>query len=170
MQALNFKDQDSLTISIFNRNENHEENISKYALVEIPKLPIASHDYTKTKSEQQLEMWISNLLKYGVFVACSTVLVGGILYLAQCGLEPVDYRFFEGQPSVLHAPMLMVNGVLSGCHYSIIIFGLLLLIAIPVIRVIISLLTFLRQGDFTYTLMTSIALSGLIYSFITAYS
>lgn len=169
MQLFNFKDQDSLTISSFNCDENHEGNISKSALVEIPKLPAASYDYTKTKSEQQLEILIGNLLKYGVFTACSTVLVGGILYLAESGLEPVDYRFFEGQPSVLHAPMLLVDGVLSGSYYSIIVFGLLLLIAIPIIRVIISLLTFLKQGDFTYTLMTSIALSGLIYSFITVY-
>lgn len=168
MQVLNFEYQDSFAISSVNGDETQEQSISKSALPEIT-LHINSHEYTKNKSEQQLEFLISNLLKYGVFTACFIVFVGGVLYLAECGLEPVDYHFFEGQPSVFHAPMLVVSGVLSGSHYSIILFGLLLLITIPIIRVVISLLTFLRQGDFTYTLMTSIALSGLIYSFITAY-
>jgi uncharacterized membrane protein len=169
MQVLNLEYQDSFAISSVNRDENHEQSISKSALPEILEFHNNSHEYTKNKSEQQLEFLISNLLKYGVFTACFTVFVGGVLYLAECGLEPVDYHFFEGQPSVFHAPMLVVNGVLSGSHYSIILFGLLLLIAIPIIRVVISLVTFFRQGDFTYTLMTSIALSGLIYSFIAAY-
>jgi|GEM_PF-2618060 uncharacterized membrane protein len=169
MQVLNFKYQDSFTISSVNCGENHQESISKSTLLEIPNLHINTHEYTKNKSEKQLELLISNFLKYGVFTACFIVFVGGVLYLAECGLEPVNYHFFEGQPSVFHAPMLLVSGILSGNHYSIIIFGLLLLIAIPIIRVVISLLTFFRQGDFTYTLMTSVALLGLIYSFITAY-
>jgi uncharacterized membrane protein len=118
--------------------------------------------------EQQLENLISNLLRFGVIAACSTVLIGGVLYLAQSGMQPVDYRFFEGQPSVLDAPKLMISGVLAGSYNSIIILGLLLLIAIPIVRVILSLLTFVRQRDLTYITMTSLALSGLIYSFVTA--
>lgn len=125
------------------------------------------HTYSN-HNEQQLENLISNLLKYGVIVACSTVLIGGILYLAQYGMEPVDYRFFEGQPSVLDAPNLMISGVLAGSHNSIIILGLLLLIAIPVIRVVLSLLTFVKQRDLTYMGVTFLALSGLIYSFVSA--
>ncbi|OKH54209.1 hypothetical protein NIES2101_07495 [Calothrix sp. HK-06] len=126
------------------------------------------HLYSNHDSGQQLENLISNLLKYGVIVACSTVLVGGVIYLAQYGLEPVDYRFFEGQPSVLDAPNLMISGVLAGSYSSIIILGLLLLIAIPVIRVVLSLLTFVKQRDLTYMGMTLLALSGLIYSFVSA--
>lgn len=127
-----------------------------------------NQDLYPNHNEQQLENLISNLLKYGVIVACSTVLIGGVLYLAQYGMEPVDYRFFEGQPSVLDAPNLMISGVLAGSHNSIIILGLLLLIAIPVIRVVLSLLTFVKQKDLTYMGMTFLALSGLIYSFVSA--
>lgn len=126
------------------------------------------HLYSNHDDEQQLENLISNLLRYGVIVACSTVLIGGVIYLAQYGMEPVDYQFFEGQPSVLNAPNLMISGVLAGSHSSIIILGLLLLIAIPVIRVLLSLLTFVKQRDLTYMGMTFLALSGLIYSFVSA--
>ncbi|MBW4596784.1 MAG: DUF1634 domain-containing protein [Brasilonema angustatum HA4187-MV1] len=139
---------------------NNEQNISK---------SVCQNDCTKTSSEQRFEELISNLLKYGVLLACSTVLVGGILYLLSYGAEPANYQFFEGQPSVLDSPKLVARGIFSGNHNSIIVFGLLQLIAIPVIRVALSVFAFVQQRDFTYTIMTLLALSGLIYSFIAAY-
>lgn len=130
---------------------------------------ICENDYTKTSSEQQFELLIANLLKYGVLVSCTTVLIGGILYLVCYGAEPANYQFFQGQPSVLNAPHLVLTGILSGSHNSIIIFGLLQLIAIPVIRVALSVFTFVWRRDFTYTVMTLLALFGLAYSFVAAY-
>jgi uncharacterized membrane protein len=100
--------------------------------------------------------------------SCSTVSIGGILYLVQYGAEPANYQFFQGQPSVLDAPNLVFSGILSGSHNSIIIFGLLQLIAIPVIRVILCVFAFVYRRDFTYTVMTLLALIGLVYSFVTA--
>ncbi|MCP6762106.1 MAG: DUF1634 domain-containing protein [Fischerella sp. CENA71] len=120
-------------------------------------------------NEQRFERLIGNLLKYGILIAYSTVLIGGILYLVCYGTEPANYQFFQGQPSVLDAPSLVIRGILSGSHNSIIIFGLLQLIAIPVIRVAVSVFTFVRHRDLTYTVMTLLALSGLIYSFVAAY-
>ncbi|MBP5971855.1 DUF1634 domain-containing protein [Brasilonema sp. CT11] len=140
--------------------KNGEPNISK---------SICENDCRKTSREHQFELLIGNLLKYGILISCSTVLIGGILYLIRYGAEPVNYQFFQGQPSVLDAPKLVVTGILSGSHNSIIIFGLLQLIAIPVIRVALSVFAFVWQRDFTYTVMTLLALSGLVYSFVAAY-
>jgi uncharacterized membrane protein len=97
------------------------------------------------------------------------VLVRGVLYLVRYGVEPANYQFFQGQPSVFDSPKLMIRGILSGSHNSIIVFGLLLLIAIPIIRVTLSVFTFVRQGDFIYTVMTLLGIFGLIYSFMGAY-
>lgn len=151
MHLFNFNHQGTLAIPSFDTGENEQQNIFK-------------------TGDRQLEKLISNLLRYGVLIAFSTVLVGGVLYLFRYGVEPVDYHFFQGQPSVFDSPKLVVRGILSGSHNSIIIFGFLLLIAIPVIRVALSLFTFVRQRDFTYTVMTMLALLGLIYSFIGAYA
>lgn len=153
----------------FDSGENDGQHISKSAFGEVSDFHSGSGDCAKTLGEKQLEQLIGNLLRYGVLIACSTVLVGGILYLVRYGIEPADYHFFLGQPSVLNSPRLVVTGILSGSHNSIIVFGLLLLIAIPVLRVALSLFTFVRQRDFTYTVMTLLALLGLIYSFIGAY-
>ncbi|MFQ4143567.1 DUF1634 domain-containing protein [Chlorogloeopsis sp. ULAP02] len=144
----------------FGSGDNDEQSMSKSA---------CQDNYAKTSNEQQFEQLISSLLKYGVLLACSTVLVGGILYLIRYGTEPANYQFFEGQPSVLDAPKLVFRGILSCSYNSIIIFGLLQLIAIPVIRVALSVFAYMWQKDFTYTMMTLLALSGLIYSFIAAY-
>ncbi|WP_414859199.1 DUF1634 domain-containing protein [Nostoc sp. KVJ3] len=48
--------------------------------------------------------------------------------------------------------------------------GLLLLIATPVMRVVFSLLAFVRLKDYTYVIVTLIVLAGLIYSLIGEYS
>jgi uncharacterized membrane protein len=151
MHILNFRD-----FSHANRSE-----------INIPQ-SVSEGRYIKTSSEQRFELLIANLLKYGILFSCSTVSIGGILYLVQYGAEPANYQFFQGQPSVLDAPNLVFSGILSGSHNSIIIFGLLQLIAIPVIRVILCVFAFVYRRDFTYTVMTLLALIGLVYSFVTA--
>ncbi len=124
---------------------------------------------TKTLNEQQLELLLSNILKYGVAIASTVVLVGGILYLIRHGAEPVDYQFFKGQPSEFCSPTGVAWAVLSGSRRGIIQLGLLLLVATPIARVVISLLTFLWQREFTYVIITLSVLSALIYSLVGAY-
>ncbi len=124
---------------------------------------------TKTLNEQQLELLLSNILKYGVAIASTVVLVGGILYLIRHGAEPVDYQFFQGEPSEFCSPTGIVWAVLSGSRRGIIQLGLLLLVATPIARVVISLLTFLWQREFTYVIITLSVLSALIYSLVGAY-
>ncbi|MFB2876363.1 DUF1634 domain-containing protein [Floridanema aerugineum] len=125
--------------------------------------------YSKTKREQQLELLLSNLLKYGVFLASAVVLVGGILYLIRHGTEPADYRVFHGVPSEFRSPEGVINAVLAGSRRGIIQLGLLILVATPIVRVAISFLAFLRQRDYVYVVVTLLVLSGLIYSMIGAY-
>lgn len=125
--------------------------------------------YSKTKRELQLELLLSNLLKYGVFLASAVVLLGGILYLIRHGSEPADYRVFHGVPSEFRSPDGIINAVLSGSRRGIIQLGLLILVATPIVRVAISFLAFLRQRDYVYIAITSLVLSGLIYSLIGAY-
>jgi uncharacterized membrane protein len=123
----------------------------------------------KKPSDLQFEIFLSNLLKYGVLLTSTVVLIGGILYLIDCGAEPANYHFFQGEPSTLCSPIGILTAVLSGNCRGIIQLGLLLLIATPIIRVIFSLLIFLWRRDFIYVIITSLVLGGLIYSTIGAY-
>lgn len=123
----------------------------------------------KKSSDRQLEKLIGNLLKYGVTIASAIVLLGGVLYLIRHGSEPADYHIFRGEPAEFRSPAGVVTAILSGSRRGIIQFGLLVLIATPIARVAISLLTFLRHRDFTYVIVTLCVLAGLIYSLIGAY-
>ncbi|MTJ32814.1 DUF1634 domain-containing protein [Aphanizomenon sp. UHCC 0183] len=139
------------------RLKNHDdENLSN------PKL-------TKSASEKQLEYLLSNLLMYGVLIASSIVLFGGILYLIHHGSEPAEYQIFIGTPSEFHSPIGVVNAVFAGSRRGIIQLGLLILIAIPILRVIISFCTFLLQRNFIYVVITSLVLASLTYSLVGAY-
>ena len=139
------------------RLKNHDdENLSNQKL-------------TKSANEKQLEYLLSNLLMYGVLIASSIVLFGGILYLIHHGSEPAEYQIFRGTPSEFHSPIGVVNAVFAGSRRGIIQLGLLILIAIPILRVIISLCTFLLQRNFIYVVITSLVLTSLTYSLIGAY-
>ena len=124
---------------------------------------------TQTSSDRKIEQFISSLLKYGVLLASTVVLVGGILYLLRHGAEPADYQFFHGAPAEFCSPFAVVKAVLSGSSRGIIQLGILLLIATPVARVVFSVLVFLWQRDFIYVFITSFVLAGLIYGLIGAY-
>ncbi|MEH2246330.1 DUF1634 domain-containing protein [Nostoc sp.] len=117
-------------------------------------------------SEHQVEQFIGNLLRFGVLVATSVVLVGGVLYLIHYGTSPVNYQFFRGEPADFNSLEGVETAVLSGRRRGIIQFGLLLLIATPIARVIFSLFAFVRQRDLTYIIVTSIVLIELIYSLV----
>jgi uncharacterized membrane protein len=130
---------------------------------------IDSNSITKTSSEQQLENLLSNLLKYGVLIASAVVLLGGILYLIRHGAEPAGYQFFSGTPSQFCSPSAVVKAAFSGSSRGIIQLGLLLLIAIPIVRVIVSLFAFVRRRDLIYIIVNLFVLAALTYSLIGAY-
>jgi uncharacterized membrane protein len=146
---------------------------------------IIDTDTGKSEKEQQLENLISNLLKYGVLFASGVVLFGGIIYLIHHGNELPEYDYFHGEPTQLRSPSGIVKTVVSANNSpfeslrdsldetlrerAIIQFGLLLLIATPILRVIVSLLFFLRMRDLVYVVITSLVLSALIYSLVGAY-
>ncbi len=122
------------------------------------------------RTDQQVQQVIGNLLRYGVLLASAIVLVGGVLYLIRHGAEAPNYQFFRGEPSEFRNPEGVATAITSGRRRGIIQFGLLLLIATPIVRVIFSLFAFVQQRDRVYILVTLIVLTGLTYSLIGGHS
>ena len=120
-------------------------------------------------SEQLLERMFGNLLRVGVLVAAAVVLLGGILYLARFSGRAPAYKIFQGEPADLRSVPGIVRDVLALSRRGMIQFGLLLLIATPVARVMFSVLAFAWQRDFTYVVVTLIVLAVLLYSLTGAY-
>ena len=93
-------------------------------------------------TDEHVERVIGALLRWGVILAAAVVLAGGAVYLVHHGSAISDYRVFRGEPSDLRDMSGIVTGAVSLDGRGLIQFGLLLLIAVPVVRVTFSVVAF----------------------------
>ncbi len=115
-------------------------------------------------TDEQMDRIIGNLLRAGVILAASVVLAGEIWHMVQRGSGLPNYKVFRGEPSELRSVAGVVGGVLQGHSADLIQFGLLLLIATPVVRVAFSVWAFAVQRDRAYVVITLIVLAALVVS------
>ena len=117
-------------------------------------------------TDQKVEGVIGNLLRTGVILSATVVLIGAAIYLVRHGGSPADYGVFQGEPNDLRS----VSGIIErSIHFSgrgIIQLGLLLLIATPVARVAFAIYGFAAEGDRLYVAFTVLVLAVLLYSLI----
>jgi len=125
---------------------------------------MSSHNW----NDQRIESVIGILLRTGVFLAASVVTIGAVVYLARHGHEVINYTAFHGEPRDLEGLGAIVYGALRGSGRSIIQFGLLLLIATPVVRVAFSAVGFAIERDYLYVATTLFVLAILLYSLLYA--
>jgi uncharacterized membrane protein len=116
--------------------------------------------------DAQLDIRISLLLRTGVLTSAFVILAGGILYLLRHAHDATHYKTFHGVPPHLHSLSGIVTAALHGDSLAIIQFGILLLIATPVARVVFSVVAFLLERDFLYVVISTIVLLVLLYSLI----
>lgn len=106
------------------------------------------------------------LLRTGVLISAVVVLLGGVLFLIHSGGRPTDYHVFHGVPANLSSLRLIAVGAFHLEPLAVIQFGLLLLIATPVARVLFSVIAFAMEEDFLYVGISTIVLCVLLYSII----
>ena len=116
--------------------------------------------------EHGLEQAMGRMLQIGVTVAALVVLAGGILYLQQYGGSKPDYQHFQGAPAALETVSGIVTGAMRLDARSVIGFGILLLIATPICRVIFGVVGFALLRDRFYTVVSVVVLVILLYSFV----
>jgi uncharacterized membrane protein len=119
---------------------------------------------------RKVELAISNLLRIGVGTSLLIVLVGTVItfvhhphYLSSrhdlLRLTTPGAEFPHSVPSV-------IRGVEHSQGRALVMAGLLLLIATPVLRVAVSILAFVYQRDRTFVAITSVVLTLLLASFV----
>ncbi len=114
--------------------------------------------------DHQVEIFIGNLLRAGVIIAASLVVLGGIIYLFHRGMVLPNYKIFQGEPEELRHVRGIIKYAFSFHGRGLIQLGLLVLIATPIARVVLSVFVFLRQRDKMYVTVTCIVLAVLCYS------
>ncbi len=120
-------------------------------------------------NDDRVQHLLGRLLRAGVLIAGAVVLVGGIVFLAQYGSTLPDYRVFHGEPRILRRVPAIVRDALTLDGRGIIQFGLLLLVATPIARVVFSVIAFALERDYLYVMLTLFVLGILVYSFLGGY-
>jgi uncharacterized membrane protein len=114
-------------------------------------------------SDEKVETMMGNLLRAGVLLAATVILLGGLIYLVRHGTAQPNYQIFRGEPADLKTLRGIWDDALSFRGRGIIQLGLLLLILTPVARVVFSVYAFARQQDWIYVTFTLIVLALLLY-------
>jgi uncharacterized membrane protein len=107
-------------------------------------------------AEREVEIGIAQILRGGV-VLSTIVLVAGVVLEMAAGHPP-----FATRAGLMLSVTAIWSGVLTGDSMALISAGILLLIATPWVRVILSLGLFLRMRDTTYFFVCLIVLGTMI--------
>ncbi len=117
-------------------------------------------------TDAAMEAAIGRMLRVGVTLSALIVLAGGVLSLRQGSGSVLDSRHFHSVPASLNN----LSGILRGAAHldsaSVVLAGLLLLIATPVARVVLCVAGFARQRDWLYVVISTTVLLILVYSLL----
>jgi uncharacterized membrane protein len=111
---------------------------------------------------QQSELIISNVLRGGVLLSAAVILLGTILFY----IRWVGSSHSTNAASFPHSLVAVGQGLAHGDPLAIIALGLLMLLATPVLRVAVSVITFGLERDWLYTAITLLVLAILVLSFL----
>ncbi|WP_374172564.1 DUF1634 domain-containing protein [Flavobacterium tructae] len=115
--------------------------------------------------EKDFQTIIGNLLRYGVWISLSVAFIGGIVYLLHHHADIEDYSVFrENDRNIFEVISAIYQGVIQGNGESLIFFGIILLFLTPVLRVLLSLFSFLLEKDYLYVGITLIVIVIILIS------
>ncbi len=123
----------------------------------------------------RVELTIAQLLRAGVILSFVILTIGiaGVVVTGQTGYEQVRFEdvnslvgYRAGHPPFPNAASDIITGLAAFKPYAIIALGLVVLIAIPVLRVAVSVIAFAWERDYLYVFITAFVLAMLILSFV----
>jgi uncharacterized membrane protein len=119
---------------------------------------------SKVDSAQQDTQYIlGTLLRVGVILSMSVVLIGGLIYLI--GYQDIKVDYSEFVPDAHYATLeAIVAGLKVMDGKAIIQFGTILLIFTPITRVVFSVFSFLIERDYLYVLIGLFVLGVILFS------
>jgi uncharacterized membrane protein len=129
----------------------------------VPHLISGVQDSKQETLIRQAELIISYVLRGGVLLSAAVVLTGVVTFY---------WKYFSGgspafnTASFPHTLASVWQGIVRGDSLAIIAFGLLILLATPVVRVAVSIVAFGLERDWRYVAITTIVLLILLISFL----
>ncbi len=117
-----------------------------------------------TLTDSQMDSAIANMLRFGIALAATLMILGGWFYLQHPTMQPADYAHFHGTSMDLHNLGKVLTGKRLADSTSVLELGIVLLIATPVARVALCVVDFARQRDKLYVAVSFTVLLVLLYS------
>jgi uncharacterized membrane protein len=111
---------------------------------------------------RQAELLISHVLRGGVVLGAIVIGVGLVAFYAHYGPNP-SAMIANIYP---HSVDQTLAGLAHGTPQAIMVLGLLILLATPVVRVAVSIVAFALEHDWTYVVITALVLLILLVSFL----
>lgn len=116
-------------------------------------------------ADHDIEQFIGLQLRYGVILSSVIVFIGGLIYLSQSGQLPLPaYHQFIGTKGGYTSIAQIFSGVRGLRAKGIIQFGVVVLIATPILRIAFSLVGFVLEKDKMYILITTVVLTVMMIS------
>lgn len=123
--------------------------------------PSIDHPPEQERLVRQAELVISHVLRGGVLLSAAITLLGVLLFYLRFG--PTGGH--EAGAAFPHTLGGVMSGLAHGDALAIIMLGLLVLLATPVVRVAVSIIAFGLERDWRYVAITSVVLLILLLSF-----
>jgi len=123
------------------------------------------------KDPESMNKLVGALLRYGVVLSATIIVIGTSLLLLESGSQEVSQFVMYNPNQLPHGnfdPTLghMIAGLNVLDPQSIIELGVLVLLATPAARVLLSALLFCAEGDRTYAYITAVVLALLLFSML----
>jgi uncharacterized membrane protein len=115
-------------------------------------------------TDAQMDNAIANMLRFGIALAATLMILGGWFYLKHPTMQPADYAHFHGTATDLHNLGKVLIGARLADSTSVLELGIVLLIATPIARVALCVVDFARQRDRLYVAVSVAVLLVLVYS------
>ena len=131
-------------------------------MADLPAADPRSATPARLRQDQKVERIIGVLLQTGVLLSILVALIGMTLFLGRAGRQVADFQVFRGEPFDLRSAPAIVAAALAGRREAVIQLGVVILIATPIARVLLSLVAFALQRDRTYVVVTLIVLVVLL--------
>jgi len=118
----------------------------------------------KNINDKDIQVILGTLLRAGVIISMTIVLIGGFIFLIHNKGVITDYKVFKPELAKFSSIAAIFKGLLTFHGDAIVQFGILMLIFTPVARIVFAIFSFLIEKDYLYVLIGLIILTIITIS------
>ncbi|WP_316805712.1 DUF1634 domain-containing protein [Pedobacter agri] len=115
-------------------------------------------------NDKDIQVVLGTLLRTGVIISMSIVLIGGIVFLIHNKGVITDYKVFKPELSKFSSIAAIFRGLSTFHGDAIVQFGILMLIFTPIARIVFAIFSFFLERDYLYVLIGFIILAIITIS------